>query len=104
MSAFGQIKSFNYGTGYGFVADVHGMTDLEEDVFVDREELPVEWRRSEIWLEGVDVCFDVKMEEGRARAYNLEPAWKPCGGSIVCVAWSSRLIALEVSASSKSNA
>jgi len=79
-SSNGIIKSFNSKTGYGFISQ----TDAQEDIFLGKEQLPVEWQSKGLRIENMAVTFEVTNTLcGKSQARNVRPVLPPKAGSVV---------------------
>eukprot|EP00397_Hematodinium_sp_SG-2012_P051673 GEMP01060686.1.p1 GENE.GEMP01060686.1~~GEMP01060686.1.p1 ORF type:complete len:352 (+),score=84.50 GEMP01060686.1:69-1124(+) len=77
----GRMKSFNYKSGYGFIHEVAGFPN---DIFVNKDQLPLEWQMSELRVDGLEVNFDLNQtNEGKAHARNVTSAVVPDAGCVV---------------------
>jgi len=81
MSVVGRIKSFNFHSGYGFIVDASG---CQEDVFVSKDQIPLEWQITQCRIEDLEVRFDLTVsKEGKHQARNLKLANAPEQGNVV---------------------
>lgn len=77
----GKMKSFSYKSGYGFIHDVPG---APADIYVGKDQLPIEWQLSDQRLDGQEVMFDVQhMMDGKMHAKNVVATTAPLGGQTV---------------------
>jgi len=77
----GKMKSFSYKSGYGFIHEVPG---APADIYVAKDQLPIEWQLSDQRLDGQEVMFDVQhMLDGKMHAKNVSATTAPGGGQTV---------------------
>jgi len=65
----GEIKSFSFRKGYGFI---HNIDNLDQDVYMNKDHMPVEWQQIEQALENTPVSFYVDPKpDGKYHARNV---------------------------------
>jgi len=65
----GKMKSFSHKSGYGFINEVSG---IQGDIYVPKDQLPIEWQFSDQRVDGQEVMFDPHhMNDGKVHAKNV---------------------------------
>lgn len=77
----GRMKSFSHKSGYGFI---HEVTGVQGDVYVPKDQLPIEWQFSDQRIDGQEVMFDPHhMNDGKVHAKNVVALNVQPGGQAV---------------------